>query len=70
MEVFFTVPCAVANMRYSSAGKSFVAMTAAMLSPSASGSRFTMAVPRACGRLGQLVDLQTVHLALVEKNSM
>ena len=47
MDVFFTMPCDVANMRYSSDGNSFVAMTAEMVSPFARGSRFTMAVPRA-----------------------
>ena len=47
MDVFFTMPCSVANIRYSSVGKSFVAMTALMVSPFSSGNRFTMAVPRA-----------------------
>ncbi len=41
------LPCSVPNIRYSSSGKSFVAMTAAMDSRWTSGSRFTRAVPRA-----------------------
>ena len=71
MEVFFTMPCDVANMRYSSSGNSFVAMTAEMVSPFASGSRFTMAVPRACrDASGNSYTFKRYTLPAVEKNSM
>ena len=71
MDVFFTMPCDVANMRNSSAGKSFVAMTAEMVSPFASGNRFTMAVPRAWrDASGSSYTFRRYTLPAVEKNSM
>ena len=71
IDVFFTMPCSVANMRYSSDGKSFVAMTAEMVSPFSSGSRFTMAVPRAWrDASGSSYTFRRYTLPFVEKNSM
>ena len=66
------MPCSVANMRYSSDGKSFVAMTADDgLSLLEAVSRFTMAVPRAWrDASGSSYTFRRYTLPFVEKNSM
>ena len=51
--VFLTVPCAVAMNTNLSSSNSLIGSTAVMRSPSSSGSRFTIGLPReprlACG---------------------
>ena len=45
-EVFLTVPCAVAMNTNLSSSNSRIGSTAVIRSPSCSGSRFTMGLPR------------------------
>ena len=69
-EVFFTVPCAVTMNTNWFSSNSWIGSTAVMRSPSCSGSRFTIGLPReprlACGNWW---TLSQYSLPALEKHS-